>query len=91
MINFAIRQSGTSGQSGAVLSQICIFVCGLNLFLPFLRIDFASNLPATLCLNLSFETAEFICLLDLDFGKFARFSRQIYLAFCRLKTALYFM
>lgn len=56
MINFAIRQGGTSGQSGAVLSQICIFVCSLNLFLLFCGWIFASNLPATLYLNLSFET-----------------------------------
>jgi hypothetical protein len=55
-INFAIWQGGANGQSGAIFGQICIFVYGLNLFLPFCRYIFASNLPATLYLNLSFET-----------------------------------
>ena len=40
MINFTIQQDGAKSQSGAVLSQICIFVCGLNLFLTFLLRDF---------------------------------------------------
>ena len=53
---FAAWQDGAKSQGGAVFGQICIFVCGLNLFLPFCGWIFASNLPATLYLNLSFET-----------------------------------
>jgi len=36
--------------------KFAFFVCGLNLLLPFCRYISASNLPATLYLNLSFET-----------------------------------
>ena len=98
MINFAIFkifaawQDSANGQSGAVLNQICIFVCGLNLFLPFLRINFYLKFTDNFVFKFEFlKRAEFVCLLDLDFGKFARFCRQIYLAFCRLKTVPRFM
>ena len=61
-----------------VLSQICIFVCGFKFVFAFLRIDFRLKFTGNFVFKFEFlKRAEFIYLLDLDFGKFAsRFTSE---------------